>query len=349
MSEPRFTIAAVERDVGLSKDVLRVWERRYGFPAPSRDVHGERLYPAEQVQRLRQVKRLMDQGFRPGRLLALSTDELEALSGRRLPAMAAMPAEGAEATIGSGMAIAEAGGAQGGAGGGTAAAQERAKHRDPHAENSVPSGSELDNLLAMVRRHDGEGFLQAAQQRLVRHGLQHFVQDTVAPLAIQVGRAWETGDLQVFEEHLFTELATRVLRQAIAAVPGGATPRILLTSLPNEQHGLGLLMVEALLSLEGAHCISLGTQMPLLEIVQAARAHRVDAVALSFSGAFPARQVPALLGQLRAVLAPTIELWAGGGGVRKASAGEGILIMPGLDDAVAAVARWRTAHLASSR
>ncbi len=32
-----FNIAAVERDTGLSKDVLRVWERRYGFPAPERD------------------------------------------------------------------------------------------------------------------------------------------------------------------------------------------------------------------------------------------------------------------------------------------------------------------------
>ncbi|MGA0116507.1 MAG: MerR family transcriptional regulator, partial [Burkholderiales bacterium] len=32
-----YNIAAVERDTGLSKDTLRVWERRYGFPAPVRD------------------------------------------------------------------------------------------------------------------------------------------------------------------------------------------------------------------------------------------------------------------------------------------------------------------------
>ena len=30
------SIAAVERDTGLSKDTLRVWERRYGFPVPER-------------------------------------------------------------------------------------------------------------------------------------------------------------------------------------------------------------------------------------------------------------------------------------------------------------------------
>ena len=42
-SESLYSIAAVEREVGLSKDVLRVWERRYGFPLPSRDAPGERL------------------------------------------------------------------------------------------------------------------------------------------------------------------------------------------------------------------------------------------------------------------------------------------------------------------
>ena len=83
MNNPGFNIAAVERETGLSKDVLRVWERRYGFPAPSRDDHGERIYPAEQVERLRLVKRLMDAGHRPGKLLATPTEELNALAPRR--------------------------------------------------------------------------------------------------------------------------------------------------------------------------------------------------------------------------------------------------------------------------
>ncbi|MBV5332313.1 MerR family transcriptional regulator, partial [bacterium] len=68
MNNSRFSIAAVERDTGLSKDVLRMWERRYGFPLPLRDPNGERSYPAEQVDRLRLIKRLMDQGHRPGKL-----------------------------------------------------------------------------------------------------------------------------------------------------------------------------------------------------------------------------------------------------------------------------------------
>ena len=76
-------ISAVERDTGLSKDVLRVWERRYGFPVPERDANGERLYPLSQVERLRAIKRLMDSGHRPGKLLALSESELDTLSSRQ--------------------------------------------------------------------------------------------------------------------------------------------------------------------------------------------------------------------------------------------------------------------------
>jgi DNA-binding transcriptional MerR regulator/methylmalonyl-CoA mutase cobalamin-binding subunit len=76
-------IASVERETGLSKDTLRVWERRYGFPTPERDVNGERLYAPAQVRRLAQIKRLMDLGHRPGKLLALDETALLALDETR--------------------------------------------------------------------------------------------------------------------------------------------------------------------------------------------------------------------------------------------------------------------------
>ncbi|HEY0823313.1 MAG TPA: MerR family transcriptional regulator [Ramlibacter sp.] len=298
-----FNIAAVERDVGLSKDVLRVWERRYGFPVPQRDARGERMYPADQVQRLRLVKRLMDQGHRPGRLLAATQEELESVLSSARGAGPAGPDSAAQ--------------------------------------------QDVQELLALVGRHDAAAYLVALQQRLARQGLRHFVQDTVAPLGALVGHAWEQGRLQVFEEHLFTELTARTLRQAIAAIPAGSAPRVLLTTLPNEPHGMGLLMVEALLALEGAQCVSLGTQTPIVEIAQAAQAYRADVVALSFSAAFPQRQAPALLQHLRATLPASVQLWAGGAGAGTLRAAEGILALSGLDDAVAALQRWREERAAA--
>jgi methanogenic corrinoid protein MtbC1 len=199
----------------------------------------------------------------------------------------------------------------------------------------------LHELIEFIRRHDAPGYQQAMQQRLVRQGLQAFVQDTVAPLTRLVGEAWEDGRIEVFEEHLFTELTKRLLRQAIATLPSGGRPRILLTSLPDEQHALGLLMVEALLALEGADCIPLGTQMPLVEISRAAKAHGADIVALSFSTAFPQRQTASLLTHLRQTLPEQTNLWAGGGGIRRLPALAGVNLLPELPDAVQGLEAWR--------
>lgn len=300
MNSPSFNIAAVERDTGLSKDVLRMWERRYGFPVPDRDNNGERCYPAEQVERLRLIKRLMDQGHRPGKLISLPADELTMLAPRRsAPQESVTPVE----------------------------------------------AGELGDLLALIKQHDAGAYQQAMQQRLARQGLQRFVQDTIAPLTRRVGEYWEDGNFEVFEEHLFTELTKRLLRQAIAALPGGRRgPRILLTSVPEEQHVLGLLMVEALFAIEGAECIPLGTQMPLLEIARAASAHRADIVALSFSVAFPARQIAGLLTQLRQMLPGEVGLWVGGGGIARLARIDGIEPLPTLEAAVQALSGWQGAH-----
>ena len=84
-------IAAVERDTGISKDTLRVWERRYGFPSPLRDATGERVYPAAQVQRLRMLKRLLDTGHRPGRVVPLRSDEPVEASAFGVTGLPALP------------------------------------------------------------------------------------------------------------------------------------------------------------------------------------------------------------------------------------------------------------------
>lgn len=73
------SISAVERDTGLSKDVLRMWERRYQFPKPLRDKHGERIYPPDQIAKLRAIRRLMDRGYRPGKIIRLELPDLETL------------------------------------------------------------------------------------------------------------------------------------------------------------------------------------------------------------------------------------------------------------------------------
>ena len=317
MNEISFTIANVERETGLSKDLLRMWERRYGFPAPARDANGDRIYPADQVDRLRRIKRLIDQGHRPGKLIATPPEALAALAN-------SAPSAGGSVEKGRK-------GEKGGEG-------EKEKALAPFA-------AQFESFLEELRHHDATAFQQRLQHTLARQGLASFVRDTVAPLIGNVGQAWESGRIAVFEEHLFTELTKRALRQAVAGIAAGTTPpRVLLTTVPGEPHELGLLMVEALFALEGAQCIPLGVQMPLTEIANAASAHRADIVALSFSVAFPSRRIPALLDQLRTMLPESASLWAGGSGISHAEASDGITLMRSLDDGLAALAGWRANH-----
>lgn len=74
--EKSYSISAVERDTGIGRDTLRIWERRYGYPSPVRGHKGERRYPLSQVQRLQLIRRLLDQGLRPGKIVPLSEPDL---------------------------------------------------------------------------------------------------------------------------------------------------------------------------------------------------------------------------------------------------------------------------------
>lgn len=298
LSTLSFNISAVERETGLSKDVLRMWERRYGFPVPRRDEHGERQYTPTEVARLRSIKRLMDAGLRPGKIIGLPLDELKALADAR--------------------------------------ATESTDAIAPSLEREV---------IHLLQTHDALGLQHTMAQLVMRQGLQKFVLETVTPLNRTVGDAWMRGELQVFEEHLYTEQLQVVLRTAINAFPRqtGGVPRVLLTTFPNEQHGIGLLMVEALLCPEGVQCISLGPQTPIEDVRRAAIAHKVHILALSFSGAFPLRLALEGLASLRQQLPPQVTIWAGGDMTRRIrKTVPGMVLIPDLASTITALRSWRS-------
>jgi len=303
-------IAAVERDTGISKDTLRIWERRYGFPAPHRDAQGERLYSDDQVHRLRLLKRLVDAGHRPSRVVGATAEVIDALI--------AAPSPSGKAPV-------------------------------------VPSGpeaaAEQARLMALLTAHDIDGFQRVLAQALMRMGLRDCVLDLVAPMTVQVGEEWARGRFEIFEEHVYTENVQQVLRQAIHAMPRAAIeqrPRVLLSTLPGEQHALGLLMAEVLMRLEGAQCVSLGVQTPVQDLILAAAAHRADIVALSFGGSLSPSAVLDGLRQLRQGLAPVCELWAGGtaDALRRRPVTQlDVRRIQSLREIGGDMARWSVAHL----
>lgn len=274
-SEPTLSIADVERDTGLLKDTLRVWERRYGFPTPGRDAHGERRYDGAQLHKLRLVKRLLDAGHRPHQVVPLGTAELAELVQKIPAASTCQPMESAA---------------------------------NPLVEEWLRGLK--DNRTEVLRR--------SLEDHLLRHGLASTIEDFISPTSMAVGQAWLLGELSVFQEHLHTEIVQSVLREALAVldkqtVPAPHAPRVLLTTLPDEQHAMGLLMAECFLALERCERFPLGACTPLTDVVNAARQLKVDVVALSFSAHQPPNDTVSGLRQLREQLPEDVALWVGGG------------------------------------
>jgi MerR family transcriptional regulator, light-induced transcriptional regulator len=305
ISHPKvaLSIAAVERDTGLLKDTLRVWERRYGFPNPDRDAFGERAYSLEQVEKLRVIRRLIDAGHRPGRIMALSVDQLQLLANEV-----------------------------------TSAPRSMAEAEQEHTN--------LQLYIDLIKEHKVEELRRNLGQALMRQGMESFVIEVAAPLNRMVGDAWARGYLEIFEEHMYTESMQIILRNAIGSLPQPLNkPRILLTTFPQEPHGLGLLMAEALMVLEGARCVSLGTMTPIWDIVLAATSQSVDVVALSFSASMNPNIIMDGLAELRSKLPRTTEIWAGGSCpilVRKPP--QDIIVLSQLADIRSGINRWRAAH-----
>jgi MerR family transcriptional regulator, light-induced transcriptional regulator len=295
----KMSISIVERETGLSKDLLRIWERRYGFPAPERDATGDRRYPREQVSRLRLIKRLIDSGLRPGKVVPQNEHKLLELA--QVHGHAAAPPE------------------------------------YPH---------DLDRFILLLKKHDSDALKRFLNQQMVRLGIRKFVIEILAPLNVLVGEAWMRGELAIFEEHLYTEVAQNLLRQAVHSLSVEVeSPRILLTTFPDEQHALGLQMVEALLASDSADCISMGIQMPVSEITAASIAHRVDVVVLSFSGAYPTQMIARGLKDLKSLLPAQVEIWVGGAGIAAARLQmEGVQCYASLDSIAIAVRLWRQKH-----
>lgn len=283
------SISDVSRIAGIPKDLLRMWERRYGYPRPARDTNGDRVYSDEQLDKLIVIRQLVDQGRRPGKLMALDLTRLKSL------------------------------------------------REAPRSELDV------DGFLELLRAGDTASLRDWLQGQLLAHGLRAFIQGVMVPATRVVGEAWSRGELAIYEEHLYTQLVYSLVRQSLAGhYREGAEPRVMLTTVPGEQHSLGLLMVEALLHLGGAEVISFGTEMPFRDIRDAASSHQVDVIGLSFSGHFKTDDAVVMLTGLRQMIDPKVRIWAGGAAFASGFVmPDGVRFLDGLDGVETALAEWQ--------
>jgi len=265
-----YSIGVVERDTGIGRDTLRVWERRYGFPEPVRSEKGERKYSEKQLRQLQRIRRLLDQGMRPGKLLPLGEEGLDEL----------------EASM--------------------------------QSQQPVQLEQTVSELIESIHSADAELLESLLQRQYQQQGMQGFILKTVVPLLNTVGELWARGKLQIFQEHFRSQQLVRFVNTEIAKLQRHARkPRVLLATLPGEEHTLGLLMVAAMLSSHGVSTINIGAEVPMDQIGHAVEQFNVDIVGITFSGAYQYKNIRPHLIELRELIPDDIEIWTGGEGVRR--------------------------------
>jgi methanogenic corrinoid protein MtbC1 len=106
----------------------------------------------------------------------------------------------------------------------------------------------------------------------------------IAPAMWLVGDLWERGEITVADEHLATEISTRVLalqRETERLAVARGIHRVMLATPAGELHVVALRMVDNLLGEAGYDVVMLGPDVPATDLAAAAARYEPHVICLS--------------------------------------------------------------------
>jgi methylmalonyl-CoA mutase cobalamin-binding domain/chain len=276
----RHPIAVVAERTGLSQDLLRMWERRYGVVTPERAPNGQRLYTDTDIDRLTLIKAATHAGRSISKVATLSTEALAALVHE----------------------------------------DEAARERRPAVQAAAPTGTPemqdvVESALVLARALDSSALDDTLRRAASTIGVPSFIESIAAPLLRRIGDEWHAGRVTLAQEHLVSSIVHDIVAgsmRSFAARNGG--PRVLVATLAGERHAIGSALVGAAAAAEGWNVLYLGPDLPANEIADAAAAAGVRVVALSIVYVEHHHAVIEALQTLRSRLPQPIILIAGGRG-----------------------------------
>ena len=275
----RHPIQVVARRTGLSADVIRIWERRYGAVSPKRDSNARRLYSDTDVERLALLRRVIRAGHRIGDVAHMATDTLTSLLAEDTAALA----------------VAEVSG----------------DSRDVQT-------AQLASCLAAAKALDAQALQTALERTAASVSLPVFLEEIAGPLATCIGEQWVQGKLRVFHEHMVTaQLAAFLTNLRLSSNTRGDGPVLLVATPAGQMHELGALMAAVVAANEGWQVVYLNPSIPALELAAAARQCCAKVVALSIVYPGDDPRLPQELMTLRNNLDPDVSLLVGGRSAKK--------------------------------
>ncbi len=139
------------------------------------------------------------------------------------------------------------------------------------------------------------------------------------PAMHEVGRQWEAGEIDIFQEHLGTETLLRLL--PILLTLGNLPPSLpyaaLVSCVPGEEHQILVASLATFLELQGWRTFPVGRSLPSQELVKAATHLKPDVFFLSLMMLARLPEALVVMEALRAAR-PRLPVIAGGRGARLA-------------------------------
>ena len=269
-------IQVVTRRTGISADVLRVWEKRYGVVTPVRSTSGRRLYSDDDIERLR--------------LLVQATR-----TGRTIGQVAALPAAALVALLDEG-----------------SPAPRRAGPRAVDAAETPPpspAADVLDAAIAAIGEFDGVALDLLLRRAIVALSADEFLDAVVVPLVDHLRVRVLDGSLRRSHGHLAHAVLRRVLDHVVATATAPLASRdVVVGLLGGHTHELDALILAATAASDGWRVTYVGPGVPADDIADTLE--QVDARVLVLSAAATPgdRLIPRELRRLRALLPARVEL-----------------------------------------
>lgn len=277
-------IAVVAARTGLSRDVIRVWERRYGAVAPSRSAGRQRLYTDADIHRFGLLAAATRYGRNISLVAGLPNEELERLIAEDGTARsAAVPALAPSATRALDDAL-------------RAIADLDAPALDARLRRAIAfEGTPwlLDTFVPNLMRAIGDGWMAGR----ITISEEHLASAVVHGLLMETVRS-------------------------IATSPG--SPRLLVATPAGDNHAVGAALVAASATLEGWAVTYLGVNVPAADVVRAATSIDARAVAISAVFTAEPGRLTEELHAMRSGLAPRMLLIVGGAAGAPAAATIGL-------------------------
>ena len=231
-------IGELARRTGVTPELLRAWEQRYGLLRPERSRGGFRLYSGADEERVRRTTALIETGVSAGEAARQAAETHDAET---------RAAEAAEAR----------------------AAEERAAQVRESAMQRPVVEVLAGELQEALDRFDAVAANDVLDRLFGALSVDYALSHVVIPYLHELGERWADGTVNVAQEHF----ASNLLRGRLLGLAGdwGVRHRrtALLACLPGEAHDLGLVMLGLLLQGRGWRVAFLGADTPVDTIEQA--------------------------------------------------------------------------------